>query len=404
MGGWSEDRRLTRIARSPAHRPVTSRTELLTTAVQRLVDSLEARFAIPGAVLHVLYGADGQHASVALGVDAEGRPLTDRSLFPVASGTKLAVGLLVLRLVAQGRIALDDRVGDVFAGVDAGLARATVRQVMSHQAGLPADVPEHVLPYDADLTWPALRHACLGVGPVHPIGERVVYSNQGYAVLAAVVEEVSCTPFVAALRTMVLDPLGIDAVFGADDRDRAVTVADVRSPYRDTALEPFNSPFWRRLGLPTIGMFTNAPGLLSLLGCYGPRARAPEAEVPGPRLLPAELAAEAVSDQGLGRPGGFPGGEAFHGFSVAKPIWWPECPWGLAAELRGSKRPHWAGGNAAPESFGHIGLTGCIVWCDPVANVSWALLGSRTADCGWLLRRGEAITNAVLASAAVPGC
>lgn len=381
---------------------MTSRVEILTAAVRRVLDPPTGPFSVPGAVLHVIYGADGRHARVVLGEDAGGRPLTDRSLFPVASLTKLALGLVVLRLVAAGDLALDDRLGDILAGVDPALAPATVRQLMSHQAGLPLDVPEHVLPYDADLTWPAMRYACVRVPPVQPIGERVSYSNMGYAVLAALVERVTRAPFAAVLRTLVLDPLGIDAVFGADDRDRAVTVADVRSPFRDTALEPLNSTFWRTLGLPTLGLLTNAQGVLALLACFTPANVATAAPVQRPRFLPAELTRAAITDQGLGRPGGFPGGEAFHGFSVARPMWWPECRWGLGAELRGSKRPHWAAGNAAPESFGHVGLSGCVVWCDPVANVSWALLGSRTADCAWLLRHGPMITNAVLASVTAP--
>ncbi|GJG89689.1 hypothetical protein tb265_48700 [Gemmatimonadetes bacterium T265] len=309
----------------------------------------------------------------------------------------------MLRLVAAGDLALDDRLGDILAGVGAALAPATVRQLMSHQAGLPLDVPEHVLPYDADLTWPAMRDACVQIAPVQPIGECVSYSNMGYAVLAALVERVTRAPFATALRTLVLDPLGIDAVFGADDRDRAVTVADVRSPFRDTALEPLNSTFWRSLGLPTLGLLTNSHGVLSLLACFAPPPVAADASGQRPRFVPTDLTQAAVTDQGLGRPGGFPGGEAFHGFAVAKPMWWPACGWGLGPEMRGSKRPHWAAGPAAPESFGHVGLSGCVVWSDPVANVSWALLGSRTADCAWLLRHGPTITSAVRASVTAPG-
>jgi CubicO group peptidase (beta-lactamase class C family) len=38
---------------------------------------------------------------------------------------------------------------------------------------------------------------------------------------------------------------------------------------------------------------------------------------------------------------------------------------------------------ASSESFGHTGATGCLVWCDPVADIAWALLGTKIPDNGW---------------------
>ncbi|MBC8078615.1 MAG: serine hydrolase, partial [Chloroflexales bacterium] len=80
----------------------------------------------------------------------------------------------------------------------------------------------------------------------------------------------------------------------------------------------------------------------------------------------------------------------------APPLLWNPCPWGLGAELRGAKVPHWVPPEAGANSFGHSGASGCIAWASPSANVSWALLGTRTADSGWLLRRGPSIGAAIL--------
>jgi hypothetical protein len=41
-----------------------------------------------------------------------------------------------------------------------------------------------------------------------------------------------------------------------------------------------------------------------------------------------------------------------------------------------------------------------VAWAAPSAGVAWAILGARTADSGWLLRRAPAIGAAILAASA----
>jgi hypothetical protein len=53
----------------------------------------------------------------------------------------------------------------------------------------------------------------------------------------------------------------------------------------------------------------------------------------------------------------------------------------------------------SPASFGHAGASGCLAWRDPERDLSWALIGTRTADSGWLLRHGSAIGAALLEAA-----
>ena len=85
------------------------------------------------------------------------------------------------------------------------------------------------------------------------------------------------------------------------------------------------------------------------------------------------------------------------------PLLWDPCPWGLGPELRGRKEPHWTPPSASPDSFGHSGASGCVAWYDPPSGIAWALLGSRTADNGWLLRRGREVGAAILEAQERPG-
>jgi beta-lactamase class C len=87
---------------------------------------------------------------------------------------------------------------------------------------------------------------------------------------------------------------------------------------------------------------------------------------------------------------------------MARPLLWERCPWGLGPELKGSKLPHWSPASASPASFGHAGASGALAWADPSVDLAWALVGTRSADSGWLLRQGAAIGEAMLHAAPSP--
>ncbi len=44
--------------------------------------------------------------------------------------------------------------------------------------------------------------------------------------------------------------------------------------------------------------------------------------------------------------------------------------WGLGAELRDGKDPHWTGSRNSPATFGHFGGSGTFVWVDPGLDVA----------------------------------
>jgi beta-lactamase class C len=142
-------------------------------------------------------------------------------------------------------------------------------------------------------------------------------------------------------------------------------------------LEPYNAPFWRSLALPWAGLVTTAAGALRLVQAF---AGAP------PGFLPPGLLADATSDQTGGLRGGF-----------WPPLRWTSCPWGLGPELRGAKTPHWTPAAASPGSFGHVGASGALAWCDPAADVAWVILGTRTFETWWM--DWPQIGDAVLAAA-----
>ena len=43
-------------------------------------------------------------------------------------------------------------------------------------------------------------------------------------------------------------------------------------------------------------------------------------------------------------------------------------PWGLGIEIRDGKQPHWTGTLNSPQTFGHFGGSGTMMWIDPKIN------------------------------------
>lgn len=337
-----------------------------------------AAAGVPGIALAMAVG-DGPPERLVVGRDATDRPLVPDTLFAVASITKLATALVTLRLVEGGALTLDAPLGVYLPeAVAAGTAGVTLRTLLSHTSGLPLRLDE-VSTDGEGLDWPALAGAALRTPLEAPPLRRVQYSNPGYALLGLVVERVAGAPFRTVLAEQVPRALGIEGYLGVEPPRPPAYLADVRGPGVGTPRERFTSPAWRALGLPWAGLVTTVDGALALVRAFRGGA---------PGLLRPETVAEATRNQ-VGDLGG----------GQIPPLIWPRCPWGLGPELRGRKWPHWAPPEASPGSFGHAGMSGAVAWADPEADVAWAIVGTRTADGGWLVRHGPKLGAAILAHA-----
>jgi len=174
----------------------------------------------PGAVVYVEAPALGLAWTGAAGTEARGStvPLTAAHTFRIASNTKTYVAAAVLRLVEDGRLSLDDPLDRllpadqraVLAGDGYRLAAITLRQVLSHTAGLGDHTndprfTEAVLADPQHVWTPAedLRLCAEWQDPVGAPGERYVYSDTGYVVLGGLVERTTGRDLGSAVRDLL---------------------------------------------------------------------------------------------------------------------------------------------------------------------------------------------------------
>jgi beta-lactamase class C len=331
------------------------------------LDRFTVSRGVPGLVVAAAAGSDSP-SYLMIGADAAGRTLSHDSLFPIASITKLVTALAILRLVDLGTVRLDDPVSKHLPEAAVDGERVTLVRLLSHSAGLPAWFPEQT-PEDATQPWSTLRGQCLQTGRSSDPGIKVIYGNVGYGLLGAVIEQCTALPFADAVRVLVIGPLGIEAYMGEEPPRPTAAIADVRPPSKGGS-DPINSAAARTAGTPWGGLVATAAGALALARAFLPESG----------FLSQTTSRLALTNQTPGLSGGFFG-----------KLIWDDCPWGAGPELRGLKDPHWAPREASPESFGHVGSTGCVVWVDPRADIAWAILGARTYFNGWILRCGRGI-------------
>jgi CubicO group peptidase (beta-lactamase class C family) len=127
---------------------------------------------------------------------------------PWWSLTKTALAAAALVLVAEGRLALD-----------ASLRRRpyTLRQLLQHTAGVPdygglADYHQAVARGEEPWSRAELLRRADADHLVFTPGHGWAYSNVGYLVVRVLLEEVTGEELGAALRRLVLDPLGVPGV------------------------------------------------------------------------------------------------------------------------------------------------------------------------------------------------
>lgn len=139
-------------------------------------------------------------------------PAAVNTIYDLASLTKpLITGLLSSRLIENGELALDESVSHYLPEFDAGKVRSiTVRQLLTHSAGLPAWRPLYILAEcDSDTALTAIADSELEYEP----GTRVIYSDLGFITLGLLLERLSGKQISELATTEIFQPLKLKRTF-----------------------------------------------------------------------------------------------------------------------------------------------------------------------------------------------
>ena len=148
------------------------------------------------------------------------RPMTVDTIFDLASLTKpLATTVAVMKLVQTGQLHLSQELGGVLPELqDSEKSRIQIHQLLSHTSGLPDYRPYYqrlqvLVPGNRRR---ALRRLLVAEPLVNAVGQRTLYSDLGFMVLAWVIEEVSGRRLDQFVQQKIYRPLRIDELFFVD--------------------------------------------------------------------------------------------------------------------------------------------------------------------------------------------
>ncbi len=251
--------------------------------------------------------------------------------FDLASLTKVLFTVPeVLRLVEEGLANLDDPLSRFFPEMawmqESPLPRRTLRQLLTHTAGLPAWAPMYTWNPRPELLKQQILQQRWEVGEPGP----TVYSDLGYILLGFVLERLRGKPL-----TEFALPAGLTWKPQPED-----SVATERCPWRGRVLrgEIHDENAFALGGAGHAGLFGSLAGVLA-------RAQA---------ILDGSLLSRAALEE-MVRPQ-----------SAERALGWV------------LRQPGFSGGSlCSPRTLGHTGFTGTGVWIDLERGYAWALLTNR---------------------------
>jgi CubicO group peptidase (beta-lactamase class C family) len=335
---------------------------------------------------------------------APDRPWTPRTLVNVFSVGKALIAVCVARLIGEGQLDADAPVARYWPEFGAADKTAvTLRQLLSHQAGLPA--LRAPMPERSVLDWQAMVGALAAETPWWPPGSAHGYHANTFGFLAGeVIRRASGMTVGTMLRREIAGPLGADVHIGlppaqhdrvaeflwpesggqawpgqpgalgagADPGDQRMIVNAYFNPPDLSGVGVVNTADWRTAEVPSANAHATAAGVARVYA-----ALAGAGAVEGVRVVDSGALAASVEEQVYGED-----------LVLRRP-----SRFGLGFQLTQPERPFGPG----PRAFGHFGAGGSVGLCDPDTGVAFGYVTSQMGP-RWQNPRNRALINAVFAS------
>ena len=181
-------------------------------ALRDVVASLAEELDVPGVAVGVLHDGEEDHAVHGVTSIDNPLPVDERTLFLCGSTTKTFTATAIMRLVEQGLVSLDAPVRtylpDFRVDDEDAAASVTVLQLLNHTAGWDGDFFKNT--GDGDDALARYVEAMAGLRQLTRPGAVVSYNNASFGVAGRLIEQLTGQPYEAALRALLLEPLGLE--------------------------------------------------------------------------------------------------------------------------------------------------------------------------------------------------
>jgi CubicO group peptidase (beta-lactamase class C family) len=197
-----------------------------TTNMSQVLEDIRKKHDLPAlAVVVVKNGAICSRAAVGVRKWGDPAPVTTNDVFHIGSCTKSMTATLTAMLIEDGKLHWDTTIADVFpelkGKMDKRYETVTVEQLLTHRGGVPGSPPDFAWKRAWEKQGTPMQQrlefikSVLSQPPAAPPGTKMIYSNQGYSIIGAMLEKLTGTPWEKLITDRLFKPLRMDtAGFG----------------------------------------------------------------------------------------------------------------------------------------------------------------------------------------------
>lgn len=190
------------------------------------LEAIRKKHDLPALALVVVKdGRICERAAVGVRKLGDSTPVTTNDVFHIGSCTKSMTATLTAMLIEEGKLRWNTTVAEVFpelkGRMDKQYETVTVEQLLHHRGGVPGTPPPAAWKRAREESGSLVQQrrefveAVLRQPPEATPGTRMIYSNQGYAILGAMLERLAGTNYEALMTERLFKPLHMDtAGFG----------------------------------------------------------------------------------------------------------------------------------------------------------------------------------------------
>jgi CubicO group peptidase (beta-lactamase class C family) len=195
-----------------------------TAALQAYLDAAHKNWNFQGSVLAAKNGDVVFKQGIGLADVTTNAPNTPATRFLIGSVTKTFTAAAILQLEEKGKLNLNDPITKYLPEYPAKTGdRITIHQLLSHTSGVPevAAAPQQL----GDISKPKKPENLIALFKDRPLdfepGEKYQYSNSGYVILGAIIEQVSGQSYYDYVQDHIFRPLGMkDSGYSEDYNER----------------------------------------------------------------------------------------------------------------------------------------------------------------------------------------
>ncbi|MGM0408372.1 MAG: serine hydrolase domain-containing protein, partial [Bacteroidota bacterium] len=144
----------------------------------------------------------------------ENIPLTNQTKFRIGSVSKTFTATIVMKLIEQGKISLDDKLGNYFPEI-LNSETITIEHLLKHRSGIYnfTSAEDYVTWMEQPITRDELVEKIVSHGSVFEPDEKTEYSNSNYVLLSFIIEDITGKNFSEILSDFITQPCKLNDTY-----------------------------------------------------------------------------------------------------------------------------------------------------------------------------------------------